>query len=139
MTAEGQIVDRLTTSIAHLEKERDDKIAEIREQYEDRLTPMRNALAAMNGEAHRQRHPDDQRPNLSGQGISTARLDLVRKYMRKKGSARQADIAADLDLNSGAVSVAMGVLFDKGEVTPSSDKERGSRIWYDSSQVSVAA
>lgn len=61
--------------------------------------------------------------------ISDERLTKVAKFVTKKGRVRQADIVAELGLNSGTVSVALRRLELDGKVRQADNKERGSRVW----------
>lgn len=60
--------------------------------------------------------------------VGRAHLVAVLDYIKKYEQVRQADIARDLKLNSGTVSVATGVLSDAGNIE-AVDKIRGSIIW----------
>lgn len=60
--------------------------------------------------------------------ISQKYIDQVAEYMEECGTSRQADIANNLGINSGTVSVALRRLLNVGKVTKG-EKERGSQVW----------
>lgn len=64
-----------------------------------------------------------------GAGVGADKLAQVREYVQKHGRVRQSDVARDLDLNSGTVSVALHALQMEGEVENTNRKENRSLVW----------
>jgi len=74
-------------------------------------------------------------PRLS---IHNDRLEIVRKYMERKGVTRQVDIGKETGENSGTVSVGLRVLEQQGLVRPGEVRD-GSRVWHWISTATQAA
>lgn len=64
-----------------------------------------------------------------GPGVSDAILRTVREYMENHRIARQSDIAKDLKLNSGAVSLALRWHEAAGDVEDTGKIDRRSKLW----------
>lgn len=71
------------------------------------------------------------RPTRAGmrQRAAQHHLDAINDYLAREGTARQADIAKALKLNSGTVSLALRQLAESGIVRDTGRSERGSIIW----------
>ena len=87
-----------------------------RKSYEARERAVQGAVDGLVG---------DFKPSLA---ISQKFVDQVEEYLEECESARQSDIAANLKINSGTVSVALRRLQEAGKVEKG-DKERGSQVW----------
>lgn len=71
------------------------------------------------------------RPTRAGiqQKAAQHHIDAIHDYLKKHKTARQADIAKDLQLNSGTVSLALRQLEESDDVTARDQKEKGSVVW----------
>lgn len=97
-----------------------------RSALQERVSAIDTAIAALSGGAV---------PALTatmlkfrGAAVGADKMDRVREYMRRHGEARQADIARDLQLNTGTISVAMRMLEESGEAK-SLGKRNRSQYW----------
>lgn len=117
----------------------DDQLEEVRQERaaldarEDALKRARDELmAAFDGAAPRH-HPPPARSRATRAGIpqkaAQHHVEAIFDYLKKHGTARQADIAKDLQLNSGTASLALRQLQDDGAVSPQDQKDRGSVVW----------
>lgn len=73
--------------------------------------------------------PERRPPARRGPGVSEAILRTVREYMENCRITRQSDIAKDLKLNSGAVSLALRWLESEGDVEDTEKIDRRSKVW----------
>jgi hypothetical protein len=89
---------------------------------------MGEEVPSVDGAVATSTEPAADKPPEVHRSISAGRLNLVRDYFEHHEQARQADITKDLNLNSGAVSVALKLLRDEGVVKPGT-QENGSRVW----------
>lgn len=120
--------------------EKSDLFTALDEQLEE-IRQAREALDAREGALNRARDelavafggtaPARGRPTRAGiqQRAAQHHVDAIFDYLKKHGTARQADIARDLRLNSGTVSVALRQLEDDGHVMAQDLKDRGSVVW----------
>jgi hypothetical protein len=142
--SDDRIVERLQQALVALEAERDDELERVRDAYTRRIISIQQALTAFdtsviiapnNGEStfakSAPKKPPVQtqdRPTEVVLAVSQERMDMVDRYLQRFGRARQADIAADLDFNSGTVSVALRRLEQEHKARPL-DKLHGSQVW----------
>lgn len=92
-----------------------------RDELQQRLADVNAALVALdvNSDAPRR---------IGKQAIGDDKLELVRAYILRNGRVRQAEIGAELGLNSGTVSVALGRLEQAGEIVQGAKQNR-SQTW----------
>lgn len=63
------------------------------------------------------------------QKVAQHHVDAIFDYLKKHKTARQADVAKDLQLNSGTASLALRQLEEDGSVQALATKDRGSVVW----------
>jgi hypothetical protein len=120
----------------------DDQLEEIRharaalDDREDAIHRARAELQVAFGGAPppasgRGRRAAQARPTRAGiqQKAAQHHVDAIHDYLQKHGTARQADIAKDLGLNSGTASLALRQLEEDRAVVPQERKDRGSVVW----------
>lgn len=125
-TSDVQIVRNLRNALAQAVQECDAEIVAVRTRYQSRIESIERAIATFEGTSRL--NAEDRRPDVAALSVGDDRLESVRQYMNAHGSARQADLAKALNINSGSVSVALRRLQLEGFVQPLS-KDNGSTRW----------
>lgn len=157
---ENGIVEQANAALKALSVERDEALEAIRASYstrEERIRSIIEGLATEPTPTAPEPEPSRAAPStksessngsngaengtvtVAGLSVGKDRLKKIEGYVKKRGSARQADIQRDLGFNSGTVSVGLRILAEQGKMRKgvnedgSDQKVKGSTIWFHTS------
>jgi uncharacterized membrane protein len=148
---EGAIVEQATAALTALGQERDEAIEAVRASYAVREERIRNIVEGLAAQPVPEPAPKAEpvvnngtnghaeAPAVAGLSVGKDRLKKIEGYVKKRGSARQADIQRDLGFNSGTISVGLRILAEQGKMRKglnedgSDQKVKGSTIWFHTS------
>lgn len=107
------------------------RIEDERKALDEREDALHRARQALLGATPRKRATEPRKRTRAGtqQKAAAHHLQAITDYMRRQTRARQADVAKDLQLNSGTVSLALRQLEADGVVKSLERKDRGSVVW----------
>ncbi|MGZ6570506.1 MAG: hypothetical protein ACXVHB_06085 [Solirubrobacteraceae bacterium] len=97
-----------------------------RSELEERVAALDAAIGALEGTAPGAGTNGRRRPG--GTSVGDDKLDAVRRYIKRRGKVRQAEITHELGFNSGTVSTATHALMIAGEIERGPKEDR-STTW----------